>query len=305
MNETASSQNRPFRDWLNRHIKRINFALALLLGMYLMYAGYYFVTQRSILYPGTQLEVQSSGTMEVRDAVSFWIIAGTDSCEVVYLPPTSEVDSLPAPMMIFAHGNMSLIDNWITEFSAVRAMGIAVLLPEFPGFGRSSGNPTQKRITRAFVAAYDSVSARGWIDTSRVVFAGHSLGAGVAAQLALKRPGAALVLAAPFVNTRLLAARYLLPGFLVLDPWDNRSVVRRLKLPVLVMHGTEDKVVGYGHGVTLFKESLHGVLMSYEGDHDHPLGPWKQAWLHARPFFAVTGLIEPHPEDPVLPLELP
>ncbi|MEX2465665.1 MAG: alpha/beta hydrolase, partial [Gemmatimonadota bacterium] len=81
---------------------------------------------------------------------------------------------------------------------------------------------------------------------ARVVSMGRSLGGGAAADLALARPVAALVLLSSFSSASDVAWRsFRVPPFVVRDRFDNRSAVGRFDGPVLLMHGTRDDVLSF------------------------------------------------------------
>ena len=157
----------------------------------------------------------------------------------------------PFPVVLFAHGNGELIDDWLRPFGELPRAGVGVLLVEFPGYGRSGGAPTQQSITRAVIAGYDFLVAQPDVDPARIVAYGRSLGGGGACALALERPLAGLILESTFTSVRALAPRFGLPGALVLDPFDNLSAVEQLEIPTLVLHGERDELIPVAHGEAL------------------------------------------------------
>src|SRR5262245_34033766 len=70
----------------------------------------------------------------------------------------------PAPLLIYAHGNGELIDYWAGEFAPLRAAGIHILLAEYPGYGRSTGSPSEDSVSAALVSMYDRVAADPRVD---------------------------------------------------------------------------------------------------------------------------------------------
>src|SRR5690606_14605281 len=106
-----------------------------------------------------------------------------------------------------------------------RELGLAVLLVEYPGYGRSGGSPSEASITRAALAAYDRLVARADIDPARIVLHGRSLGGGVVAVLSDARAAAALVLESSFTGVTAFASGMLLPPLLVRDPFDVEGPV--------------------------------------------------------------------------------
>jgi len=179
-----------------------------------------------------------------------------------------------APLLLFAHGNGELIDHWAREFETAREWGLAVLLVEYPGYGRSAGAPSEDSITRAFVAAYDWAVSQPGVDGRRVVGWGRSLGGGAICALARQRPLAALVLESTFTSVRAMAARFGLPGFLVRDPFDNRSVVAAFGGPMLFLHGEHDEVIAPTHGRQLHAAAPASELFVLPCGHNDCPRPW-------------------------------
>ncbi len=198
----------------------------------------------------------------------------------------------PAPLLIFTHGNGELADYWIDEFGEPRRWGWAVLLLEYPGYGRSAGNPSEASIRAAALAAYDWARHDPRIDSTRIVAYGRSLGGGAAARLAAERSLAALILESSFTSVRPLAARMLMPGVLVRDPFDNLRALQDYRGPMLVIHGTFDDIVPVTEGRKL-AAAVPGAEL-----HELPCGhnDCPQAWGVIRAFLARHRI---HPAEPL------
>lgn len=153
-----------------------------------------------------------------------------------------------APLLMFMHGNGELADYWTGEFDEPRAWGMAVLLIEYPGYGRAAGAPSEKSITEAVRALYDWAQQDPRIDSARIVPYGRSLGGSAAARLAVDREVAALILESAFTNVAEFAARFLAPAFLIRDPFDTRKALAEYRGPLLVIHGRHDTIVPVTHG---------------------------------------------------------
>ncbi len=235
--------------------------------IYAVYCAVLFVMQRHIMYPRSMMGPPPAAREKMPGIERIWLETEAGRIETWFMTPPSQSPGGPAPAMIMAHGNAELIDYLPLEFEFVRRLGIGVLLVEYPGYGRSGGSPSQVDITNTFMAAYDMLTARPDVDGDRIVFFGRSLGGGAACALAEKRPSAALVLTSTFTSARSLAVRRLAPGFLVLDPFDNLSVVRKYPGPILIMHGTRDAVIPFSHGKRLQKAAKRGQLIAYKCDH--------------------------------------
>jgi len=88
------------------------------------------------------------------------------------------------------------------------------------------------------------------IPPSRLVLYGRSVGSGPATDLASRVPIGGLVLESAFVSAfRVLTKVSLLP----FDRFHNLRHIRRVRAPVLVIHGTDDEVIPASHGRSLYE----------------------------------------------------
>ncbi|MFH0882890.1 MAG: alpha/beta fold hydrolase, partial [bacterium] len=263
----------------------LNLIFAVLIGIYVVYFAVGCSIQRSIIYPGQHRDVPEGILAANPDIVVMNVQSDGAKIEAWYLPPLDSTESIiaPYPTVVFTHGNNQLVDLCVGQVRALREMGLGVLLPEYPGYGRSSGKPTQVTITSAVVAAYDSTVAKGLMDSTRVLIAGHSLGGAVACALSLRRPSRAMILISTFVDMKSMVAKYFLPSFFALDPWDNLAAVRSYSFPLMIIHGERDQRIPYGHAVTLYENAVQRTLVTTQGDHNHPMPDWGDLWRSTRP----------------------
>ena len=156
------------------------------------------------------------------------------------------------PVVLFAHGNAgnlfyraSLLGFFVRETRA------RTLLFEYSGYGGNEGRPSEDEVYRDGLAAYDHLVAEG-VAPGRVVLYGESLGGAVSLHVASERPVAGVVLQAPFASLSSLARRLYswlpLGSVLVRGAFPNAERVRRLTVPVLVVHGTADEVIPFVEG---------------------------------------------------------
>lgn len=197
-----------------------------------------------------------------------------------------------APLMIYAHGNGELIDLWADEFAPLRAAGIHVLLVEYPGYGRSGGTPSESSVTAALVAAYDRVAADPRVDARRIVGHGRSLGGGAIAQLAARRPLAALVLESTFTSLRDVVRRYFIPHVLVRNRFDTRGVLAKFRGPVLLLHGQFDEVIPVAHAQALKAASPAAELHVLPCGHNNCPPQWELVLS----FLTANGVCRAHEE---------
>jgi uncharacterized protein len=261
------------------------------LFFYLLYIGYFWFAQRSILFPTHLLPVPPAPVEGHAGLEKLWLATEQGTVEAWYLPPQTWDAGQPAPLFIMGHGNGELIDFWIEPVAELRQMGIGVLLVEYPGYGRSAGQPSQAGITEAFVAGYDAMLDHPDIDPARIVFFGRSVGGAAVALLSTLRPSAALILFSTFTSMRDLATERYLPAFGVRDPFDTLAAVRAYTGPVLVIHGTQDRLIPYAHGVRLYEAAADGELVPLTCGHNNCVSRWDAFWQSLRPFLTRADVL--------------
>jgi fermentation-respiration switch protein FrsA (DUF1100 family) len=189
-------------------------------------------------------------------------------------------------LIIYAHGNGELIDMRAGDFAAARHAGYDVLQVEYPGYGRSQGSPSEQSLTASLVAAYDWARASGQYGERHIAGHGRSLGGGAIAQLAARRPLAALVLESTFVNFEDVVMAYGVPRAMLLNHFDTAAVLRAYPGPVLLLHGTADRVFPFGNARTLAATAKHATLhLENCGHNDCP-----PQWELVLSFLAKNGV---------------
>jgi fermentation-respiration switch protein FrsA (DUF1100 family) len=275
---------------------KVHIMLQIAIGVLLLYAAYgclLFLFQRQILFPRYQIQGPSGMGKQIPGLEKIWLDTKGGKVEAWFLPAALSHATGSQPAVIFAHGNAELIDFWPEELQKFPALGMGVLLVEYPGYGRSEGSPTQKSITEAFVAAHDALVARKDVDPSRIVLMGRSLGGGAVCALATERPSAALILLSTFTSVRACASSFLVPGFLVLDPFDNLSVVSAFSGPSLIIHGRHDNIIPYKHGIALYRGAQRGQLLTYDCRHNDCPPSWDTFWKDVGAFLLDAEIIKP------------
>jgi fermentation-respiration switch protein FrsA (DUF1100 family) len=186
------------------------------------------------------------------------------------LPEDASADR-PAPLVVFLHGNAEIIDEHHPLAEMYRSFGCAVLLPEYRGYGRSTGAPSQTAITADVIALLDMTLERAEIDDQLVIYHGRSMGGGIAGSVAAQRPPAALVLECTFTSLRAMLNRFLVPTFLVRNPMDTSAVLAELDIPVLIMHGDRDTLIPPSHARRNAQTAKQATLVMLPGcDHNDP-----------------------------------
>jgi pimeloyl-ACP methyl ester carboxylesterase len=140
-----------------------------------------------------------------------------------------------------------------------RETGLSVLLFDYPGYGRSSGAPSERGCSEAADTAYNWLTEEQKIAPGEVLLVGRSLGTAVAVDLASRRPHRALVLIGSFTSIPDVAQTrfpFLPARLLMRNRFDSAGRIGRSTRPVLIVHGTKDVIVPFCLGQQLF-EAAH------------------------------------------------
>lgn len=248
---------------LTRAIVRLGVIVAVM-GVLVLAFGLIFSPDRAMIFPASiagPLPPPPSGVEVIQ----------TEAGIVWYLPAEA---AAPAPAIMLFHGNGENIASSLSTAKVYQSRGLAVALVEYPGYGGTPGKPTQASVTSAAVAAYDAIVAREAVDADRILAHGFSLGGGVAAQLAERRPLAGLILESTFSSLTAMYQSMRIPGVLCRDPFRTDLVLAEFDRPVLLVHGRNDTIVPCNHSERLHEIAPDSVYLEMEGGHnDGPSDP--------------------------------
>ena len=245
--------------------------------------------QRALVFPGRFVPAQ---TLHLLPGVER-LTMDTDQGEVEawLIPGKGVTPQNPGPLVVYAYGNGERIDLHWPDKKPYVDMGISVLLPEYRGYNRSAGSPSQRGIVDDFTRWRALVAERPEVDASRVIYHGRSLGGGIVAQLAAAHPPRALILESTFTSLADAAwDTFHAPRWLIADPLDVRSVLETYDGPVLIMHGLADEVIGVAHAEMNHAAASNSRLLIHESArHNDPAPP--AYWHEVEAFLRDEGVI--------------
>lgn len=254
-----------------------------------LFVGSVLLAQRWVVFPRFAVGTPPPNTPSLpHERLRMQTPAGT--VEAIFRPGHGVGEDRPGPLVIFAHGNGERIEHNADAMQPYVEAGISVLLPEYRGYGQSAGSPSQRAIVRDFVAWRQRIVQRPEVDADRLIYHGRSLGGGVAAQLAQRHPPRGLILESTFTSIKAMAAKFLVPPFLVRDPFDTLRVIRSYEAPILVMHGRDDEAIPVSHAERLADAAPEAELVTFAGGHNDP-PPGEPYWAAV---FAYLERVEIH-----------
>lgn len=145
---------------------------------------------------------------------------------------------------VFCHGNTGNLTTSADVIPHLLNAGFSVLFFDYRGFGKSTGRASFGGVVS------DGITAARFHDRIRPkhlpsLLYGFSLGGAVAAQVIRRHPFDALILQSTFTNlpdlSRHFWRRFPMHVFAGNDVFDTIGVIRKLQVPLLILHGTDDE----------------------------------------------------------------
>lgn len=158
--------------------------------------------------------------------------------------------------VLWLHGNAGHRGDRSSVLDELRRRGWGVLLPDYRGYGGSTGTPSEDGLYA------DAEACRAWLAQEApgpIVYVGSSVGSGVAVELATRVKPAGVILLSPFTSLADVAQhhyRFLPVRPFVRDRYDNASKIQRIGCPLLVVHGDDDEIVPYELGRRLYDAAM-------------------------------------------------
>lgn len=168
-----------------------------------------------------------------------------------WLPKVGAKDAL-----LYAHGNGGNLSHRLRSYELLRKeLNVSILAFDYPGYGKSTGSPTESGCYEAGDEAFNWLVTEGRVSPKRVILFGESLGGAIATELAARQPCRALVLFSAFTSAPAVGKEiypFLPLESMMRNRFDNLSKIVKLKCPVFIAHGDADRMIRPHHAQKLF-----------------------------------------------------
>lgn len=164
------------------------------------------------------------------------------------------------PTLLYFGGNAERVERRLALAADLVARGWNIATVAYRGYGPSGGSPGVATLVPDALAVYDAIASHPYVDPSRLVAWGSSLGCGPAVAVAAHRTVRGLFLLAPWSSFGDIGAdRYpWLPVRTLLHAdLPAAELAPRVEAPTVAAHGTRDTVIPHALGVRLV-QSLGG-----------------------------------------------
>ncbi len=212
--------------------------------------------KRFVFFPESEITSNPAHADLQYEEVSFTTADGL-TLHGWFLPAPARMPSHKTQTWLWFHGNGGNISTRVDQLErAHRLLGVHQFIFDYRGYGRSEGRPTERGTYQDARAALDCLKRVPGIDIGQIVYFGHSLGTAIAIELAVSHPPLGLALIGPLSSMQDMARQTIrvpLSGWLVRGHYNSMQRIRRVRAPVLVLHGELDDVVPREHGMKLYQ----------------------------------------------------
>ena len=134
-------------------------------------------------------------------------------------------------------------------------LSLNIFIFDYRGYGRSQGRPSEEGTYLDAEAALTYLRSRRDIDPEAIIFFGRSLGSAIAVNLATKHKCLGLILESPPTSLVGMMKRLFpsLPPEELPIKYDSLSKIKRISVPLLILHGDCDEVVPFFMGRKLYE----------------------------------------------------
>uniref|UniRef100_A0A1A8E5T2 palmitoyl-protein hydrolase n=1 Tax=Nothobranchius kadleci TaxID=1051664 RepID=A0A1A8E5T2_NOTKA len=161
--------------------------------------------------------------------------------------------------VLFSHGNAVDLGQMSSFYIGLGTrINCNIFSYDYSGYGASTGKPSEKNLYADIDAAWHALRSRYGISPENIILYGQSIGTVPTVDLASRFECAAVVLHSPLTSGMRVAFPDTKKTY-CFDAFPNIEKVSKIPSPVLIIHGTEDEVIDFSHGLALFERCPKAV----------------------------------------------
>lgn len=222
------------------------------IAVYLIILAYiYFNQDKMVFYPTSEIVATPHQIgLDFSD-----IILTVDTCQVHgwYIEPD---DGDSSKVVLFCHGNAGNISHRLETARFLHDLGVAVILIDYRGYGKSTGKTTEEGVYADARAYYDWLVNTKQYRPENIFIFGRSLGGAVSVELASRVKSGGLIVESSFTTIGDMGKK-LFPVFpikmLINYKFDSINKIGKLDCPVVVTHSPDDDLIPYKMGEKLYE----------------------------------------------------
>jgi len=129
---------------------------------------------------------------------------------------------------------------------------------DYSGYGVSAGKPSEKNLYADIEAAWHAMRTRLGLSPENIILYGQSIGTVPTVDLASRFEVGAVILHSPLMSGMRVAFPQTKRTWFF-DAFPSIDKIPSVTSPVLVIHGTEDEVIDFSHGLAIYERCPRAV----------------------------------------------
>jgi alpha-beta hydrolase superfamily lysophospholipase len=162
------------------------------------------------------------------------------------------VDSVRRGVVLYFHGNRQNVERYAKFAGNFTKHGYEVWMEDYPGFGKSTGERTEKKLFEQALQVQKMAASKYHSDS--IIVYGKSFGTGIASYLASETNNKRLILETPYYSIPSLFSCYapIYPtGKMSNYKIPANEFLADVKFPITIFHGNDDAVIPYRNAARL------------------------------------------------------
>uniref|UniRef100_A0A182PAD9 palmitoyl-protein hydrolase n=1 Tax=Anopheles epiroticus TaxID=199890 RepID=A0A182PAD9_9DIPT len=207
------------------------------------------------------------------------------SCIYVKCTPTAKYT------LLFSHGNAVDLGQMSSFYLGLGLrINCNIFSYDYSGYGMSGGKPSEKNLYADIDAAWHSLRTRFGVSPENIILYGQSIGTVPTVDLAARYEVGAVILHSPLMSGMRVAFPNTKRTWFF-DVFPSIDKVSKITSPVLVIHGTEDEVIDFSHGLSIYEKCPKAVEPLWvEGAGHNDVELYNQYLDRLKKFIAVDSI---------------
>ncbi|RYG54558.1 MAG: alpha/beta fold hydrolase [Chitinophagaceae bacterium] len=177
-------------------------------------------------------------------------------------------------LILYFHGNMKNVSWYESSARFFTQLGFEVWMHDYPGFGKTTGKLSEDKLYQHAMQVRKLAGEK--FSSDSIYLYGRSLGTGIAAYMAANSENRSLILETPYSSIPSLFSHYafMYPvGRMSIFKIPTSQFLEDVKEPILILHGTKDRVIPLSEASKLRKVLKPGdKFIEIEGGGHNDLG---------------------------------
>ena len=240
-----------------------------LVSFYVLLLAIVFLFQRNLLYhPSVNNYLKDKITNEPTEIEKVKITT-MDNIDLVGWFYNKNIEKFKT--ILFFHGNAGSLENRTYKLNHFKNLNLNFLIIAWRGFSGNAGKANEVGLYNDAESAIKWLQSKG-VTEQNIILYGESLGTGVAIEVAQNKNYAGIILESPYTSMVNVGKKYypFFPVSLLLkDKFESYKKIKKVSVPVLVLHGKEDKIVPFSMGKKIYELANEPKFFYFQEYGDH------------------------------------